>query len=180
MRPLLRNLHFRLVAACLVGGLFLGAYVLATGEKHAWRHPWIAAVGAGLLLAGVMAGAIRFSWHRKGGWVDREQVRDWVRNERLPDDVPLGEAMSRLSSRVDQIRMTLWSNSGLLVLMIAQLAFQAGVGDLPGTALRVAVGVLFASALAWSIYARVRLVPVMNDLILEGKRRFAGAPEPTA
>ncbi|MBF4574599.1 hypothetical protein [Frondihabitans sp. VKM Ac-2883] len=107
------------------------------------------------------------------------EVDGWAKENHLPSDVPLGEALSRLATRIDQIRTAVWSNSGVLLLCLFQLGLMPDQPTLFGVSVRVALCAVFAIALGWAIHARVRQVPVMQELILEGQRRFAGIPSPT-
>lgn len=168
----------RLIAASLGGGFVIGMGVLELGEKHSWSHRgWIAVI-AGLISAGVIAILIRTDPKRDLAAGARE-VDGWVKENRLPSTIPLGEALSRLAERVDQVRTAVWSNSGLLLLCLFQLGLMPDQPTLFSIGIRVALCAVFAVALGWAIHARVRQVPVMQELILEGQRRFAGIPSPT-
>lgn len=178
MRQLARDLRVRLAVGALGGGVLIGAFVLEFGEKYSWAHrEWIA-VTAGVVFAGVAAALIRFDSDRDGT-VSAREVDDWVDRNQLPSDVPLGEALSRLATRIDQIRTAVWSNGGLLLLWLLQLGLMPDQPTLLSVVIRGAAIAYFAVSLGWSIHDRVRQVPVMQELILEGQRRFAGVASPS-
>ncbi|KQQ26877.1 hypothetical protein ASF54_13105 [Frondihabitans sp. Leaf304] len=158
--------------------MLMGAFVLEFGEKYSWDHRgWIAVV-AGVVFAGVAAALIRFDSNRDTT-IGAQEVDDWVERNELPSDIPLGEALSRLAARVDQVRTAVWANGVLLPLWLFQLGLMPDHPTLISIGIRVAISAFYAVALGWAIHARVRQVPVMQELILEGQRCFAGIPSPT-
>lgn len=87
-------------------------------------------------------------------------------------------ALSRFATRIDQVRTAVWPNGGFLLLSLSQLALLPDQPTLLGIGVRVAVCTVFAVALGWAVHVRIRRVPVMRELILEGQRRFAGIASP--
>lgn len=178
VRRLARDLRVRLGAAALGAGFVFGVVALELGERHSWGHRGWIALTAGIVFAGVIAVLMRFDPKRDSA-ADAREVDAWAEENRLPSDVPLGAALSKLANRVDQIRTAVWSNGCVLLLCLIQLGLLPDQPTPLGIGFRVALCAVFAVALGRAIQARVRRVPVMQELILEGQRRFAGLPSST-
>jgi hypothetical protein len=98
------------------------------------------------------------------------ELDGWIRERRLPTDRPLGEALTRLERRTARLPIGV----PVAFILINGLQVVTGlslkhVGPFPLSALHVAVIVLFAGRLAFSLIRR----PAITALIREGQRRFA-------
>ncbi|ARC58525.1 hypothetical protein AS850_15665 [Frondihabitans sp. 762G35] len=157
--------------AALAAGIFaLMAFALAASAP---APIWIAGLATGasaVLGAALGAFGTRSRWNAEGGLAAYREVDGWIRDRRLPTDLPLGGALTRLEKRSVNLRV------GFPIAMVVINTTQAFFphpdrdGWLLGLPIvHAGVALFFAGQLAHSLILRPRI----TALIREGQRRFA-------
>jgi hypothetical protein len=178
-RALLDDPRFRLSCGTAAAALYAGALALFSSASFSWPHPGLIAAAAAL----ATAVTVLITGHvRRRRYLDRFRIRretdHWMRAGVLPDDAPLGEALPRIAARISRNRKDLWRNSYYLALLTAEALLQLGHrhGAAEGVAFFSLLVLSAAVILGWTIYYRVRWVPVLQKLLTDGQRRLAAAP----
>lgn len=178
-RALLDDPRFRIACETAGAALYVCALALFSAARFAWPHPEIIAAAATLATAATVLITGHVSRKRHPDRLrTRRETDQWMRAGVLPDDASLGEALPRIAARISRNRKDLWRNSYYLALMTGEALLQ--LDDRRGAAEGVAFFSLLvlstAAILGWTIYYRIRWVPVLQKLLTDGQRRFATAP----
>lgn len=171
--------RFRIPSEAAAAALYFGALVLFSAARYSWPHSDLIAAAAALAAAVTVVITGHVSRKRHPDRLRRRrELEEWMRAGHLPDDARLGEALPRIAAKVSVNRTGLWRNSFYLALMIGEALLQ--LVDRRGAAEGVAFFSLFAlsaaAILGWTIYYRIRWVPVLKELLADGQRRFATTP----
>jgi hypothetical protein len=137
-------------------------------------------VGTTVIGAAIVVVTTLIGWRRHPARpVVTSEINGWMRAENLPDNVSLSIALPRLSRRISRNQTELWRTSGLFVLFASEILLQ--LTERPITAgtvvFAVALGAYISAALGWTIYYRLRWVPVLRRLLDQGQRRFTTTPD---
>ncbi|AMM22771.1 hypothetical protein AX769_21770 (plasmid) [Frondihabitans sp. PAMC 28766] len=169
----------RLGAQAVGTGAFLGGVTGFYGVRYVLPHPVVLAAAvamassAAILIAGVT------SWHRHPeGTHVRIELDQWAHAGILPATVILGTALPRIAARIDRNGRDLWRACFLFAIYTDEILLQ--MIDHPVNVLTIAffaIAVTYGvGAVGWTIYYRVRWVPVLRQLLTEGQRRFTTPP----